>query len=189
MFEIAPSGSHYSLSTRAGNTVAVLDLPTCWALRAIDKLAGITAAGVIEPAFALGGPKPLPTKGTADLPLSVNVYGPISVADRCGDALAAASASLQLPYFLPPGCGGYFNPQMFRLGKEMQDQTHLVGLTEKDRRAKAISDEVEHILGSLHDTDAGSLDAFEANWDQGALITALTEYLPQPYFHWVARLG
>lgn len=179
MLSIARSGPHYSLSARAGNTIANLDLRTCRALRVLKELPGVRAEGVVESAYALGGSKPLPTKGSAILPLSVNVYGPLSVADQCGDALAAASASLQLPFFLPPGYGGYFNPQMFRVGNEMQDQTHLVGLTERDLRARAISNEVEQILGSLHDTDAASADAF-SEVDQETLITTMTEYISEP---------
>lgn len=190
MLNIARSGSHYALSARAGNTIANLDLRTCRALRALEELAGVRAEGVVESAYAFAGSKALPTKGSAVLPLSVNVYGPLSVADQCGDALAAASASLQLPFFLPPGYGGYFNPQMFRVGNEMQDQTHLVGLTEKDLRAKAISNKVEQILGSLYDTDAASSDAIsEANLEQEALVTALTEYTPEPASMWLSRLA
>jgi hypothetical protein len=127
------------------------------------------------------------TKGI--IPVSINVYGSSSSADQAGDALAKCSAFLQIPYILEPGCK-YFNPQIFRPGGRMQNQTHLVGLTDDDFKAKAISDEVEQIFSSL-----ASPELF-AEVDQeispgmlqlGAIKTQLRRYVRTESSFWDAK--
>ena len=110
------------------------------------------------------------------VPLSINVYGPLSSADQVGRVLSAASAFLQHPFFLEPDCKDYFNPQMFRASGQMQNLTHLVGLTEQDLRAKAISDGVQHILESLDEVGLFDCPDVEVEWEPQALLTCLTEY-------------
>lgn len=149
LLRVVRSGSHYALCTRASKIVAHLDLHTSRALGSLGSLADLKFAGLVESAAITQSRKEPQSKGA--MQLSVNVYGPFSSADQVGKALSAVSAFLQHPFFLEPGCNEYFNPQMFRTGNEMQNLTHLVGLTEKDLRAKAISDEVEHIFDSLND--------------------------------------
>lgn len=113
------------------------------------------------------------------MPLTINVSGPASDADAVGAALSTRSAFLQHPFFLEPGCRGYFNPQLFRFGNEMQDLTHLVGLNEKDLRAKAISDEVENVLASLEVTASVEDPTLRVGNGLVALHTSLTEYANQ----------
>lgn len=83
--------------------------------------------------------------------LSVNIYGPFTTADEVGSVLSSTSTFLQNPYSLDPQYR-YYNPQLYRIGGIMEDLTHLVGISEKDFQAKAISDEVEQVLGSLDST-------------------------------------
>ncbi|KAH6624507.1 SNF2 family N-terminal domain-containing protein [Chaetomium sp. MPI-SDFR-AT-0129] len=116
------------------------------------------------------------------VPLSINVYGPLSSADQVGSVLSAASAFLQHPFFLEPGCKDYFNPQLFRTGNQMQNLTHLVGLTEKDLKAKAISDGIQHILDSLDEIALFNGPENETSWEPQHLLTRLTK-------HQVAALG
>ncbi|KAG7284182.1 hypothetical protein NEMBOFW57_010545 [Staphylotrichum longicolle] len=172
LLSVTRSGLYYVLSTRSNKVVARLDLSTCRALRSLDGLVAVKAVGVIESAAVFRNQE----KGGI-VPLSINVYGPMSSADQVGRVLSKASAFLQHPFFLEPSCKGYFNPQLFRTGNELEDLTHLVGLTEKDIRAKAISDEVQHILESLDDVaPSGHLDS-EARWQpQDWLLTCLTEF-------------
>lgn len=176
VLSVARPGLYYVLSTRSNKVVARLDLSTCRALRSLDGLVAVKAAGVIESAAVSRNQQ----KGGI-VPLSINVYGPMSSADQVGRVLSKASAFLQHPFFLEPSCKGYFNPQLFRTGNELEDLTHLVGLTEKDIRAKAISDEVQHILESLDDVaPSGHLDS-EASWQpQDLLLTCLTEFVSTP---------
>jgi hypothetical protein len=110
------------------------------------------------------------------VPLSINVYGPLSSADQVGRVLSAASTFLQHPFFLEPGCKDYFNPQMFRTSDQMQNLTHLVGLTEQDLRAKAISDGVQDILESLDEIAPFDSPDDEVEWEPQGLLTCLTEY-------------
>lgn len=87
-------------------------------------------------------------KSNGVVPVSINAYGPASSADQAGDVLSKSSMFLQIPYFLEARYE-YFNPQLFRPRGEMQNQTHLVGLTDDDFKAKGISDAVERIFDSL----------------------------------------
>ncbi|KAH6848230.1 SNF2 family N-terminal domain-containing protein [Chaetomium sp. MPI-CAGE-AT-0009] len=174
LLNIVRSGPHYALSTRSNDIVAELDLNTARALRSLNEMVGVKTAGVIELASLSTAPKRLQTKGI--VPLTINVYGPPSNADHVGDALSAVSAFLQHPFFLEPSCKGYFNPQLFRVESEMQDLTYLVGLKEKDLRAKTISDQVEDILGSLDDTASFQGPTLQAGDELGALLTNLTDH-------------
>jgi hypothetical protein len=162
------------LSNQANKTVADLDLATCRALGCLEALADVDLAGVIEAETVPEGRKDSKTRGI--VPLSINVYGPLSSADRVGDALSALSAFLQHPLFLEPSCKAYFNPQMFRIGEEMPNLIHLVGLTERDVKAKAISDEVENVLRSLDDIPSSGDLASEGDLNlEASLVTSLKE--------------
>lgn len=101
----------------------------------------------------------MPNRGVI-LPLSVNVYGPYEMADQVGSALSSAAIFLQLPFSLRLQYQ-YYNPQHYRAGRAMKNLTRLVGMTEKDFRAKDISDEVERVLGSL--------DTIDSHYDHGKL--------------------
>jgi hypothetical protein len=162
------------LSTQSNKTVADLDLATCRVLGGLKTLADVDFAGVIEAETVLKGRKGSKTRDI--VPLSINVYGPLSSADRVGDALSALSGFLQHPFFLEPSCKAYFNPQMFAVGNEMPNLIHLVGLTDKDLKAKAISDEVENVLGSLDEIpSSGDLNS-EGDLDlEASLVTSLKE--------------
>ncbi|KAK0728766.1 SNF2 family N-terminal domain-containing protein [Lasiosphaeria miniovina] len=107
---------------------------------------GISFKAVVEsPALKQQG---LRSKSGGIFSLSVNIYGPLETAPQVGHSLSAESAFLQHPLFLDNGLK-YFNPQMVPSGGGMDDLTHLVGLTEDDFKAKALSDEVERVLESL----------------------------------------
>ncbi|KAK4038402.1 SNF2 family N-terminal domain-containing protein [Parachaetomium inaequale] len=170
---IVRSGPHYALSTQ-DTIVAEVDRATCQALQSLEGLLHVEAIGVIASATVTSGPAGLPKQGI--VPLSVNVYGQLSSADRVGDALSAVSAFLQHPFFLEPSCNAYFNPQVFRVGNEIQNLTHLVGLTEKDLRARTISDEVENILASLNDTASSDALASEVTFGLACLVTTLKDH-------------
>lgn len=134
---------------------------------------GVKTTGVIELAAISAGAKEPQAKGI--VPLTINVYGPPSSAGHVGHALSAVSAFLQHPFFLEPSYKGYFNPQLFRVGSEMKDLTHLVGLKEEDLRAKTISNQVKDILGSLDDTSSFQGPEFQVGDKLGVLFTDLTE--------------
>lgn len=109
--------------------------------------------------------------------LSINVYGPIENADRVGDVLSRASAFLQHPFSLEGGYE-YFNPQMFRSGTEMQNLTHLVGLTESDIKAKIISDEVTQVFESLDNIQLHNEESQRSiNLQLEAVTTQLKQYV------------
>lgn len=171
LLSVVRSGPHYALLTRSNKVVAHLDLATCCALRSLEGLSNLRSTGVIESTAVSHNQE----KGVL---LSINVYGPLSIADQVGRALSAASAFLQHPFFLEPSCRDYFNPQMLRIRDQMQNLTHLAGLTEKDLRAKAISDGVQHILESLDEITPFDGPDFEASWEPQGLLTSLTEYDP-----------
>ncbi|KAK3300617.1 SNF2 family N-terminal domain-containing protein [Chaetomium fimeti] len=137
-------------------------------------MVGVKATAVIEVAVAAAGPKELRTKGI--VPLTINVYGQPSKANDAGDALSTISAFLQHPFFLESSCKGYFNPQLFRVESQMQDLTYLVGLKERELRAKTISDQVEDILGSLDDTVFVQGPPLQVGDELGALLTNLTDH-------------
>jgi hypothetical protein len=169
LLNVVRSGPHYVLSTRSNKVVAHLDLVTCRALGTLEELPNLRSTGVIESSE-------VSRHQETGVPLSINVYGPLSSADQVGRVLSAASTFLQHPFFLEPSCKDYFNPQMFRAGGKMQNLTHLVGLTEEDLRAKSIADGVQHILESLDEiAPLDGLD-FEAGWEPQGLLTSLTEY-------------
>lgn len=50
------------------------------------------------------------------------------------------------------------------------------GLTERDLKAKAISDGVEHILDSLNDMDHFDSPELEVCWEPQGLLKCLNEY-------------
>ncbi|KAK4146368.1 SNF2 family N-terminal domain-containing protein [Dichotomopilus funicola] len=176
LLRVVSSSPYYALATRSHRVVADLDLTTCRSLRSLEGLPGLRSAAVIESTAVYHSQE----KGI--VPLSINVYGPLSSADQVGSVLSAASAFLQHPFFLEPGCKDYFNPQIFRTGNEMQNLTHLVGLTEKDLKAKAISDGIQHILDSLDEIALSNGPENEASWEPQHLLTRLTK-------HQVAALG
>jgi hypothetical protein len=65
---------------------------------------------------------------------------------------------------------------MFRIGEEMPNLIHLVGLTERDVKAKAISDEVENVLRSLDDIPSSGDLASEGDLNlEASLVTSLKE--------------
>jgi SWI/SNF-related matrix-associated actin-dependent regulator of chromatin subfamily A3 len=172
LLSVVNCGRYYALSARS-RKVADLDLATCRVLRRLEGLPNVTTAGVID-SQVLSHDKQ-DSQAREGVPLSINVYGPVSSADQIGTLLSAASAFLQHPFFLGLSCKKYCNPQMFRSGKEMADLTHLVGLTERDLKAKTISDEVESILGSLDSsTHLGDAD-LELGSLEDTLRTRLTE--------------
>ncbi len=169
LLSVVRSGPHYTLSTRSNKVVAHLDRATCRALQSLEGLRNLRSTGVIDSTVVSQDQE----KG---LRMSINVYGPLSSADQVGSVLSTASAFLQHPFFLEPSCKDYFNPQIFRTGNEMQNLTHLVGLTEKDLKAKATSDGIQHILESLDEIDPSDSLEFEVGWEPQGLLTPLTEY-------------
>ena len=169
LLSVVRSGPHYALSTRSNKVVAHLDLATCRALRSLEGLRDLRSTGVIESIAVSHNQE-------RGVPLSINVYGPMSSADQVGIVLSAASTFLQHPFFLEPSCKDCFNPQIFRTGDQMQNLTHLVGLTKKDLKAKAISDGVQHILESLDEIAPSDNPDFEIGWEPQDLLTRLTEY-------------
>lgn len=166
---VVRSGPHYALSTRANKVVAHLDLATSRSLRSLEGMQNLRLTGILESTA-------VSQTQERGVPLSINVYGPLPMADQVGRVLSAASAFLQHPFFLEPSCKHYLNPQMFRTGGQMQDLTHIVGLTEQDLKAKAISNGILHILESLDEMALFDIPDTEVNWEPRDLLTRLTEY-------------
>ncbi|KAK3986136.1 SNF2 family N-terminal domain-containing protein [Cladorrhinum sp. PSN332] len=161
------SGLGYALSTTSdvtcGDHVAHLDSATCRALQKLQDLGSIQFEAVLDSTQLSLGRSPHSAKGLI-LPLSVNIYGPDKSAHQVGLLLSSLSVCLQHPFSTGSHCK-YFNPQLYQKGGNMEDLTHLVGLTEKELRAKDLSDEVEHIFESLDSfaTDPGCFDSTESN--------------------------
>ncbi|KAK4174664.1 SNF2 family N-terminal domain-containing protein [Triangularia setosa] len=163
-FSVVTSGLYFALPDEHGSLIAVLDTATCRALRQVQRVPNVQL-GVVAQSAELSTAK---TKATAKRPIiavSVNIYGPISVADQVGSTLSSFSYFLQHPFYLPPNYE-YYNPQMFRSDDKMENLTHLVGITETAFKAKAISDEVQHILESL---ETLAHDGTPANQTQPAI--------------------
>ncbi|KAK4214474.1 SNF2 family N-terminal domain-containing protein [Rhypophila decipiens] len=169
LFNIVRSDGIYTLSTQSDTIVAHLDLATGHTLKGLEGLQQLGFRGVVD-STALSNDQ----KG--DISRSINVYGPFSEAHQIGEALSSASAFLQHPFYLVPSCSEYFNPQMFRAGAPMQDLTHLVGLTEKDLMAKAISDGVQHILESLDGSPPSDISGFKDDWEPQGLLSDLNRH-------------
>lgn len=160
MLNVGLSDSFYALFNRSHKAVAYLDLVTTQALQSLEGLPEVKFKAVIESGAVAQSRKGLHSlKGIVQL--SINVYGPLPRADQVGKTLSVMSTFLQHPFFLEPSCNDYFNPQLFRVGNEIQNLSHLVGLTEQDLRAKTISEEVEHILESLDDVSCPDDGEFE----------------------------
>ncbi|KAK4165546.1 SNF2 family N-terminal domain-containing protein [Cladorrhinum sp. PSN259] len=150
----ASSGGGYALSSthNGKRNSAQLDSVTCRALQKLQSLGQVKFEAVIESAKLSLGMNAPSEKGFI-VSLSVNVYGPLEIAEKVGLTLSSLSVFLQHPFSLGLQYE-YYNPQMYWVGGAMENLTHLVGMTEKDFYAKAISDEVEGILSSLDGTSS-----------------------------------
>ncbi|KAK4466315.1 SNF2 family N-terminal domain-containing protein [Cladorrhinum samala] len=147
-------GWGFALSTRkeseSSSPVAQLNSTTCRAITKLRHLSGVTFEAIVD-RFQISSGRNAPSGKGFIMQLSVNVYGPFTTADQVGSVLSSASTFLQNPYSLASKYR-YYNPQMYRIGGIMEDLTHLVGMSEKDFQAKAISDEVEQVLGTIDST-------------------------------------
>ncbi|KAK0744746.1 SNF2 family N-terminal domain-containing protein [Apiosordaria backusii] len=124
-------------------------MATCRALRQLIQRVPDVELGAVAQSTELSLARNKPSGKRLIIPVSVNIYGPISVADQVGSTLSSFSYFLQHPIYLPPNFE-YYNPQMYhRSGDKMENLTHLVGITDMEFKAKAISDEVQHVLESL----------------------------------------
>jgi len=186
-FKIKASAEHFVLLHRSGDVFARLDRVTCQTLLMLNRMPAIETKAVVSVKDLIEAQTASkPTKRIA--PLSINIYGPIAAADEVGNRLSSSSAFLQIPYSLE-SCYECFNPQLYRSGNEMQSLTHLVGLTDTDFKAKAISDAVETVLDSLDSLDClspeleqdefGSLRCLGTSVSQPhAIKTTLRKYVP-----------
>ena len=171
--DVVPSGEYFHLSSSSNEGIAHPDFPTCRALRSLIELPAVKLKAVVEPAQFIGNRKKSVTKFIT--PLSVNIYGPYGDADQAGRCLASVSAFLQHPFFLESDVK-YFNPQIFRLGNQMADLTHLAGLSERDLRLKAVSEDIKSVLESLDcPVSAGEPGAISSS-QPGAVTIRLTRY-------------
>lgn len=148
-FDVISYEQYYALSVGTTKVFAQLDPITCQTLQKLDGLQGVRVKAIVESAELMHTRSTAKTNGT--ISLSINVYGSIGNADKVGDALSSAPAFLQHPFSLEDG-REYFNPQMFRPGNQMQNLTHLVGLTKSDIGEKAISDKVNPVFESMDHT-------------------------------------
>jgi hypothetical protein len=156
MLQVICSGQCVGLAGSA-QPLLCLNRQTVQALRALEECPSLSLKAVVESGMlkqVLAGSK----KGGL-LSISINVYGPSADAPHAGAILARTSTCLQHPFHLGPRYQ-YFNPQMYHSGTEMENITHLVGLTDNDIRAKTLSDEIERVLQSLGlaELDHGATD-------------------------------
>lgn len=131
---------------------AHLDHKTCIAFASLDRIPNIIAKAMIDSEQLKQIHNKSKPKTGKQVSVSINIHGPYRLADQVDGALSRTSTFLQHPFFLGGSCQ-YFNPQIFRSGTKMENLTHLVGLTEFDLKAKALSDEVEGIFESLGDVE------------------------------------
>ncbi|KAK4209149.1 SNF2 family N-terminal domain-containing protein [Rhypophila decipiens] len=145
-FGIVRVGEYYALSTPDSvKPFAHLNRVACTALQQLDQLPNLNVEAIIESEKLKQIRSKSKSISAKPISITINIYGPSHLADQVGDALSEVFGFLQHPFFLHHRCQ-YFNPQMFRSGTEMQNLTNLVGLTERDFRAKALSDELERIF-------------------------------------------
>lgn len=183
-FRIVSFDQDFALSDVDRKSFAYIDRITCRALHRLNGLSGVEAKAIVEVEKLMQTRKKVRTKGV--FPLSINVYGPLSNADKVGDTLSDVSMFLQIPFFLESDWE-YFNPQLFRHGGEMQNLTHLVGLTDEDFKAKAISEAIEHVFDSLSSPEQ-SYGQFQGIFTEGlqpdTITTQLRRYIkPQSLRH------
>lgn len=146
-FDVAAFGQYFAVAVPGvTEPFGHLDRGVCSILRKLSSFPDVFHNATIEwDKLKQLRAKSNPTKQVS---LSINICGPVDIADRVGATLSEVSAFLQHPFFLDRRYR-YFNPQIFRAGSEMEDLTHLVGLTELDMKARALSDEVDGVLQSL----------------------------------------
>ena len=159
-FSIVSFDGHFALSTTSNEEFAHLDSITCRAIHQLKRLSGTSVEGIVD-IIKLKKPRSNVVKDRGIFSLSVNVYGPLSIADEVGDMLSKESMFLQIPYLLPLDYK-YFNPQLFRPGGKIEDLSHLVGLDSNELKAKSTSEAIERVLDSL--------ESLEENHDQLSLL-------------------
>ena len=178
MLDVISSGQCVGFAGSA-KPLCYLTRQACQALQRLGGCPNVSTKAVIEAGTlkrSLTG-----SKSGGIVAVSINVYGPPADAPQTGAILSKASTFLQHPFFLEPHYQ-YFNPQLYRSGSEMEDLTHLVGLTESEIRAKVLSDEIEHVLESLDtvELDQGSSDSSVSLTPADAISTELMRYVSTP---------
>ncbi|KAK3363960.1 SNF2 family N-terminal domain-containing protein [Lasiosphaeria hispida] len=174
VLDVAPVGQYFRLSSSSDGITAHPDISTCRTLRSVAGIPRLTFKAVVQSLRLLEKVKRSSDKVV--VPITVNIYGPREDADRVARVLCSVSAFLQHPFYLEDGVR-YFNPQFFRLESQMEDLTHLAGLSERDLRGKAISKEIEGVLSSLEHPTPGSRDLGGLNSSQPeAVTTTLTSH-------------
>lgn len=148
VFKIVKCGDFHGVQSLNVGVFARLDQITSGALQTLEKFQTCRVTAVIEKKFLSQTKSGGKSKGI--FPLSVNVFGPEDEADKVGETLADASIFLQHPCFLEDGIQ-YCNPQYFYPDNRKTYLTDIIGLSERELRAKRLSDEVEGVFASLDD--------------------------------------
>jgi len=148
----------------------MLDLVTTRHLHSLRKYPGLLFTAILS-SSSLNAILRKPNRKEMIVDISVNIIGPERIADDVGDTLAADSAYLQHPFFLPPRIS-YINPQYFYLRNENRDLRHLIGPPMIDSKSTRVSLGVENLLESLDD-----LSQIEVPLESHAASTTVGERL------------
>lgn len=129
----------------------MLDTQCSNRLRAIEGLDSVRFDAIIE-AAAFNKRKKAKRAKPTPISLSINVYGPPSIADEVGCKLSATSGFLQHPRALSQSVD-YRNPQLLEFSDDETEMRALVGIANDSPSAQRarISDEISRILDSLSD--------------------------------------
>ncbi|KAL8375683.1 hypothetical protein RB595_007002 [Gaeumannomyces hyphopodioides] len=148
-----------------GEQLAILDSHTSHHLNNLDSVGCLSFQGVYRASHI--------TKcGKQDtFQVSINICGPMSMADNVNATLTNHRLCLQHPYALD-SCLEYWNPQVYKADPNTY-MTHLVGITQEIIEAKALSDKIESVMDNLVPEDLSDGHIYDD------IATQLTEHQRQ----------
>lgn len=168
IFDIHGREDHHVLSwPHSQEDFGVLDTQSSNLLRSTSDVESVRFTALVEVAV-LSKRKKGNTSKPKPISISINVYGPESVAEDVGRRFSDSSAFLQHPKSLSQGIR-YQNPHFLEYSEDESDMSALIGVTNDSpsaRRAR-ISDEISSILDCLTDAP-GSMD-IDYNHPKGLL--------------------
>lgn len=150
-FKLVARGEYYYLSSNgrsSTNEVSMLDLIATRQIHSLGRFAELSFTAVISSSNLDKITRKFRRKEII-IDISVNISGPMTIADDVGDTLADDSAYLQHPFFLPLGTR-YINPQYLYPSKTKADLRHLIGPLTIDAGSMRVSLGLGDLLESLN---------------------------------------
>lgn len=143
-FDVQHNNGTFEVANDQQGKLAVLDTETTCKLRALRHIQGVRFEAVVQD-WIITKRKP---STTTPFPLSINILGPINVAEMVSRTLKETHGFLQHPHALQ-GQTQYDNPDMLVFPGQEPEMSKYVGITTSTGHWNRMRKEFENIFDSL----------------------------------------